>query len=347
MQQQCLDYFATRSSCVCARWMPCRIRRWTHNQVKAQHMTQGDNNFPCDLLLRLILNCCWTPEQTVLNFSDRRMIFLSWCWMLWQGQSESCLPQFVFMAVWGLSNEMCRLQGAKPSAAQDLRLSGVFGCLPSFKGSFCCEDVDIAKVGQDGDAGDAGEAASWRLWWLFHASLVHSRNWRSFMRERRQGAKAGRNEFSVLAARKSESEDFDQVMGSMEKNSVVLYFLSGGCSHARYQFLFKDWQLWYLMMIQPSMLRAVMLGRSFLDHVNRGHDQQEDPAMVPCCKMYLSLLIWQQERSFSFRYKSDSSSPSAEASRDVWICISKRCFGDARQWKESRMAGHKEHVEWC
>lgn len=120
---------------------------------------------------------------------------------------------------------MCRLQGAKPSAAQDLRLSGVFGCLPSFKGSFCCEDVDIAKVGQDGDAGDAGEAASWRLWWLFHASLVHSRNWRSFMRERRQGAKAGRNEFSVLAARKSESEDFDQVMGSMEKNSVVLYFL--------------------------------------------------------------------------------------------------------------------------
>ena len=74
----------------------------------------------------------------------------------------------------------------------------------------------------------------------FHASLVHSRNWRSFMRERRQGAKAGRNEFSVLAARKSESEDFDQVMASMEKDSVVLYFLSGGCSHARYQFLFKD-----------------------------------------------------------------------------------------------------------
>ena len=40
-------------------------------------MTQGDNNFPCDLLLRLILNCCWTPEQTVLNFSDRRMIVLA------------------------------------------------------------------------------------------------------------------------------------------------------------------------------------------------------------------------------------------------------------------------------
>eukprot|EP00434_Breviolum_minutum_P045249 symbB.v1.2.040522.t1/scaffold7303.1/size12044/1 len=36
MQQQCLDYFATRSSCVCARWMPCRIRRWTHNQVKVR-----------------------------------------------------------------------------------------------------------------------------------------------------------------------------------------------------------------------------------------------------------------------------------------------------------------------
>lgn len=73
------------------------------------------------------------------------------------------LASVCFTAVWGLSNEMCRLQGAKPSAAQDLCLSGVFGCLPSFKGSFCCEDVDIAKVGQDGDAGDAGEAVSWRL----------------------------------------------------------------------------------------------------------------------------------------------------------------------------------------
>ena len=85
--------------------------------------------------------------------------------LLWQGQSESCLPQFVFRdKVWALSNEMCRLQGAKPSAAQDLRLqSGVFA-QHLFQMSFCCEDVDIAKVGQDiGDAGDGGEAASWRF----------------------------------------------------------------------------------------------------------------------------------------------------------------------------------------